>query len=116
LFPCEIKETYYCPPAGKHKNASGKLPDKIKNIKYQVKKRSAGSWTTSHTEYSFVPGEGRITYSAKFAGNKFITFLLSIYNYYPYIIYLFIFSFNKIRENHYRFFDIFQEVVIQTIL
>jgi len=41
-----MQESYYCPPAGKHRNASGKLPDKIKNIKYQVKKKATGSWAT----------------------------------------------------------------------
>ncbi|XP_071571495.1 uncharacterized protein [Temnothorax nylanderi] len=68
LFPCETKESYYCPPVGKHRNASGKLPDKIKNIKYQVKKKAAGSWET-HSESSFVSSENRITHPAKFAGS-----------------------------------------------
>nr|XP_012215648.1 PREDICTED: uncharacterized protein LOC105668052 [Linepithema humile] len=67
LFPCETKESYYCPPAGKHRNASGKLPDKIKNIKYQVKKKAAGSWAIS--ESSSIPSEDRITHCAKFAGS-----------------------------------------------
>ncbi|KMQ88400.1 hypothetical protein RF55_12125, partial [Lasius niger] len=69
LFPCETKGSYYCPPTGKHKNASGKLPDKIKNIKYQIKKKAAGSWETSLSESSFVPSETRITHPAKFAGS-----------------------------------------------
>ncbi|XP_026828146.1 uncharacterized protein LOC105286608 isoform X2 [Ooceraea biroi] len=69
LFPCETKETYYCPPAGNHRNASGKLPDKIKNIKYQVKKRAASSWATSRSESFFVPSENKITHPAKFAGS-----------------------------------------------
>ncbi|XP_071576808.1 uncharacterized protein [Temnothorax nylanderi] len=34
-----VQESYYCPPVEKHRNASGKLPDKVKNIKYQVKKK-----------------------------------------------------------------------------
>jgi len=52
-----MQESYYCPPVGKHKNASGKLLDKIKNIKYQVKKKAADSWTTSHSESSFVSSQ-----------------------------------------------------------
>lgn len=78
-----MQESYYCPPIGKHRNASGKLPDKIKNIKYQVKKRTAGSWGTEHSrsESSFVLSENRITHPAKFAGNncKSIALLLFIY-------------------------------------
>ncbi|XP_012534501.1 uncharacterized protein LOC105835600 [Monomorium pharaonis] len=70
LFLCETKESYYCAPVGKYRNASEKLPDKVKNIKYQVKKKGAGSWATSRSESSFVPSEGRITHPVKLAGNN----------------------------------------------
>ncbi|XP_071573280.1 uncharacterized protein [Temnothorax nylanderi] len=69
LFPCEKKETYHCPPVGKHRNATGKLPDKVRNIKYRIKKRNAGSWVTSRSQ-SFVPSENRITRSAKLTGSS----------------------------------------------
>jgi len=74
LFWSEMQESYYCPPVGKHRNASGKLPDKIKNIKYQVKKRAAGSWTTSHSKSSSVSSEDQIIQSVKFAGNNYKTY------------------------------------------
>jgi len=65
-----LQESYYCPPSGKHRNASGKLPDKIKNIKYQVKKRAAGSWSISRSEASSLPSENRITHFPKLTGNN----------------------------------------------
>lgn len=75
FFFKKMQESYYCPPAGKHKNASGKLPDKIKNIKYQIKKKAAGSWRTSLSESFFVSNETRITHPAKFAGNNYKSIL-----------------------------------------
>lgn len=75
FFLSKMQGSYYCPPAGKHKNASGKLPDKIKNIKYQIKKKAAGSWETFLSESSFVPSETRITHPAKFAGNNYKSIL-----------------------------------------
>jgi len=74
FFWSEMQESYYCPPVGKHRNASGKLPDKIKNIKYQVKKRAAGSLTTSHSESSCVSSKDQIIQSVKFAGNNYKTY------------------------------------------
>lgn len=67
----KMQASYYCPPVGKHRNASGKLPDKIKNLKYQVKKKVAGSWATSCSESSFAPSENRVIHPARFTGNNY---------------------------------------------
>ncbi|XP_011699846.1 PREDICTED: uncharacterized protein LOC105457091 [Wasmannia auropunctata] len=69
LFPCETKESYYCPPVGKHRNALGKLPDKIKNIKYQIKKAANPSTSYSGTISSFAQNERQITHPAKLVGS-----------------------------------------------
>ncbi|XP_043479151.1 uncharacterized protein LOC122510795 isoform X1 [Leptopilina heterotoma] len=50
LFPCESEEIYYNPPDIAHRNAFGKLPNKIKNIKYQLAKQGSGCPSTSGTE------------------------------------------------------------------
>ncbi|XP_024886201.1 uncharacterized protein LOC112463825 [Temnothorax curvispinosus] len=64
-----VTESYYCPPICKHRNASGKLPDKIKNIKYQVKKATNCSAASCSKGSSFIRSQEQITHPAKLKGS-----------------------------------------------
>ncbi|XP_024870401.1 uncharacterized protein LOC112453728 [Temnothorax curvispinosus] len=44
LFPSEDPAIYYIPPDTTHRNAQGKLPNKVKNIKYNLQKKDAGTF------------------------------------------------------------------------
>ncbi|XP_011859037.1 PREDICTED: uncharacterized protein LOC105556553 [Vollenhovia emeryi] len=47
LFPSEDPAIYYIPPDKTHRNAQGKLPNKVKNIKHNLKKKGAGTLSSS---------------------------------------------------------------------
>lgn len=40
---CIPQAIYYIPPDTTHRNAQGKLPNKVKNIKYNLQKKDAGT-------------------------------------------------------------------------
>ncbi|XP_071580195.1 uncharacterized protein [Temnothorax nylanderi] len=82
LFPSEDPAIYYIPPDKTHRNAQGKLPNKVRNIKYNLQKKNAGTLPSASVQHAFdALGKIKITAPAKLKGLQTVGFNEHLHSY-----------------------------------